>query len=556
MRTTLSPPKLTQKRRSTARVRVSRYVAGIRSGKVPAGRWVRLAADRWAADLERPDLVMDWKQVERVAEFCRGCGLVGDDHDQDYELLDWQLWVVAGLYGWKRKDTGTRRTRFAVIQVGRGAGKTTFLAAVALYDLTTGPGRRVDIIANKRDQATTLLNTAKTMSRRVGGDLEPRQYTVERKDQDCRLQALTSSEKSLDGLNPSLWIGDEAHEWRGRFATKLTTTGAKRKETLGVVISTPGSNPDNWYADEVKTGQAVLEGRLQLDANQYWLWGIDEADELADESVWPKALPGLPVQPTIQGTRDLWASCSVSKIKQDEFARYKLCRPQYGTGAWLNMDYWSADAVELEALRGRPAWLGLDLSKSFDMSALVACVPLMDGRLAIVGKYWWPKESARDREVEYAMPLRRWESEGRICLTPGREVDYQAIRDQVAAWRALFDVRKVAFDKWGSTYLAQCLVHQDAVPLVEYPMTISTLGPACQVFQNYWVSKRMVFQADEIFRRACADVDVWHDNNGNLRPVKSGRKCIDPLMAGLMAVHSYSLEAGRPPSVYEASGIQ
>jgi phage terminase large subunit-like protein len=57
----------------------------------------------------------------------------------------------------------------------------------------------------------------------------------------------------------------------------------------------------------------------------------------------------------------------------------------------------------------------------------------------------------------------------------------------------------------------------------------------------------MVFQADEIFRRACADVDVWHDNNGNLRPVKSGRKCIDPLMAGLMAVHSYSLEAGRPP---------
>ncbi len=539
-----------------AKETVTGYVQSILDGSLPAGAYIRLAAERWARDLERPELEMDWNTVERIAQFVHRCGLVGDDSDQDYRLLPWQLWVVAGLYGWRRKDTGLRRTKFALVQVGRGAGKTTFMAALALFDLTTAAGRRVDIIANKRDQAATLLNTAKTMSNRAGGDLVSRQYTVERLGADCKLSAHTTSSKSLDGLNPSLWIGDEAHEWRGRFATKLTTTAAKRKETLGVVISTPGSNPDNWYADEVKTGQAVLEGRIDIDSNQYWLWGVDDDDELHDEAVWLKANPGLPVQPTLQGIRDLWASCSVSKVKQDEFARYQLCRPQYGVGGWLNMDYWDDATVELEKLRGRPAWLGLDLSKSFDMSALVACVPMEDGRLAIVGKYWWPQDSARDRELEYAMPLRRWESEGRICLTPGREVDYQAIRDQVAAWRAFFDVRKVAFDKWGSTYLAQCLVHQDAVPLVEYPMTISTLGPACQVFQNYWVSKRMVFQADEIFRRACADVEVWSDNNGNIRPVKTGRKIIDPLMSALMAVHSYSLEANRAASVYEASGIE
>jgi phage terminase large subunit-like protein len=211
--------------------------------------------------------------------------------------------------------------------------------------------------------------------------------------------------------------------------------------------------------------------------------------------------------------------------------------------------------VELEALRGRPAWLGLDLSKSFDMSALVAAVPLPDGRVALIGRYWWPSESARDREIEYELPLTRWKDEGRVVMTPGREVDYQAIRDQLAAWRAFFDIRKVAFDKWGSTYLAQVLAHQDQLPLVEYPMTIAMFGPACQLFQNLWVSKRLVAQQDEVLRRACADVDVWQDNNGNMRPVKSGRKIIDPLVSALMAVHSYSLEAGRPPSVYEADGV-
>lgn len=543
------------KQRVTVRKRVLRYVTSIVSGKLPAGRWIGWQAQRFLDDLRRKDIRMDWAEVARVEEFVRGCGLVGDDHDADYELLDWQLWVVAVLYGWKVKAAGVRRTRFAIIQVARGAGKTTFMAALALYEMTTGPGRRVDIIANKRDQAATLLATAKTMAARVGDDLEPRQYTVIRAEADCKLQALTSSEKSLDGLNPSLWIGDEAHEWRGRFASKLTTTAAKRKQSLGVIISTPGNNQDNWYADEVKTGQAVLEGKLSLDGNQYWLWGVDDSDALEDEACWVKANPGLPVQPTLESLRHAWAVHSVSRIKRNEFARYQLCRPQYGMSEWLDMGYWTDASVDLEALRGRPAWLGLDLSKSFDMSALVACVPLTDGRLALIGKYWWPSESARDREIEYRMPLTRWANEGRVVLTPGREVDYAAIREQVDSWRKLFDVRKVAFDRWGSTYLSQVLEREDGVPLVQYPMTISTLGPACQVFQNYWVSSRLCFNADEIFRRACADVDVWSDNNGNLRPVKTGRKVIDPLMAGLMAVHSYSLEAGRPPSVYESSGV-
>lgn len=546
-------------KRLTAKQRVMKYVRSVIAGRLPAGRWIGWQAQRFMDDLERTDIRMDWAEVERVAEFVRGCGLVGDDHDADYELLDWQLWVVAGLYGWKLKGgkgkPSIRRTRFAVIQVARGAGKTTFMAAIALYEMTTGPGRRVDIIANKRDQAATLLATAKTMAARVGDDLEPRQYTVIRAEADCKLQALTSSEKSLDGLNPSLWIGDEAHEWRGRFASKLTTTAAKRKQSLGVIISTPGNNQDNWYADEVKTGQAVLEGKLRLDGNQYWLWGVDDGDALEDEGCWVKANPGLPVQPTVESLRHAWAVHSVSKIKRNEFARYQLCRPQYGSQAWLEMAYWPEDTVELEALRGRPAWLGLDLSKSFDMSALVAAVPLPDGRVALVGRYWWPSESARDREIEYELPLTRWKDEGRVVMTPGREVDYQAIRDQLAAWRAFFDIRKVAFDKWGSTYLAQVLAHQDQLPLVEYPMTIAMFGPACQLFQNLWVSKRLVAQQDEVLRRACADVDVWQDNNGNMRPVKSGRKIIDPLVSALMAVHSYSLEAGRPPSVYEADGV-
>ena len=560
----------------SSKERVSNYVAGIRNGTVPAGRWIAAAAERWERDLARSDLVMDWDAVDQVAGFIRKCGLVGDYHDEDYELLDWQLWVVSGLYGWKYRDTNLRRTRFAIVQVARGGGKTTLMAGIGMWDLVSGTGREVDIVANSEHQAARLFAAAKVMAGRVGGDLlssadgkpkskrgRPRlgkdvkaqREVILRKDADSSLRALPASMASLDGLNPTLWIGDEAHEWKGRFMDKLVTTGAKRRESLGVIITTAGSNPDNWYADQVKVGQGVLRGELSIDSNQYWFWAADEDDDMADPVTWRKANPGLPNQPSELSVRASWEQAKVSPRDRANFARYQLCIPQYGVGAWLDMHYWDDARVDLEALRGRPAWLGLDLSKSFDMSALVAAVPMQDGRLALLGKYWWPLESSRDREIEYGMPIKRWATEGRLVLTPGREVDYESIRQQVAAWREFFDVRKVAFDKWGSTYLSQTLVLQDAVPLQEFPMTVSYLGPACQTFQNFWVSKRLVFNADEIFRRACADVEVWSDNNGNLRPVKTGRKIIDPLMAGLMAVQCYSLEAGRPPSVYETSGV-
>jgi phage terminase large subunit-like protein len=94
----------------------------------------------------------------------------------------------------------------------------------------------------------------------------------------------TRAGTQLDGLNPSLWIADEAAEFKGRFLTKLLTTGSKRKESLGVIISTPGSNPENHYAELIKGSEAILSGEVEDDATMPILYGIDGTDAMEDES--------------------------------------------------------------------------------------------------------------------------------------------------------------------------------------------------------------------------------------------------------------------------------
>ena len=530
---------------------VKAYPQAVVDGKVPAGRWLYAAAQRFLRDLERTDLVFDWDAVAAIERHFARLSLVGEASGQPFALHPWQLWALGQIVGWKMPD-GRRRVRLAMLQVARGNGKTTLMAGLALHDLLAGPGRRVHVIANNEEQAGICLDTARTMAQRLEGeDIKVKFDRLVRADADCEMTALPALERSLDGLNPSLWIADEAAEFKGRFLTKLLTTGAKRRESTGVIITTPGGNTENHYAELVKQAEAILSGEVEDDTVLPMLWGLDHADQLEDEGAWPKANPGMEFgQPDIVSLRRSFNTMKRSPMGRAEFSRYHAARVDENTGGWLDMALWpGGQAVDWDALKGRPAWLGIDLSKSLDMSAVSVAVPLDDGRVALRGHYWWPKAEVHQRELDYRMPIRTWAMEGKITLTPGREIDYESIRQRLLLLREEFDLRAVAYDAWGSKYLAEQL-QADGFPLTTYRMGIATFGPGCNLWQNLWAGKRLVVGDDPILRRACAEAEAKRDVNGNIRPVKSREYCaIDPLVASIIACHVWG---GQRASCYEA----
>jgi len=157
--------------------------------------------------------------------------------------------------------------------------------------------------------------------------------------------------------------------------------------------------------------------------------------------------------------------------------------------------------------------------------------------VVLQGSYWWPSANVAERELDYRMRIRQWAKEHKIHLTPGREIDYEAIRQHLLQVRDTYDLRVVGYDAWGSKYLAEQLV-ADGVPLMTYRMGISTFGPGCALFQNLWAGGKLVIGDDPILRRACAEAHAKADVNGNVRPVKSREFCaIDPLVASIIAIH-------------------
>ena len=533
------------------RDRVEGYVADVEAGRVVAGRWIYAAMRRWRSDMERADLYMQWAEVEAIAAHYRELTLVGDDSGRPFELHPWQAWVIANLWGWRYREDNRRRTKLGILQVARGNGKTTMAAGLALYDLFQGDGRRVHVVANNEEQAAICLDTARTMIRRQERDDTSVLWDrIEIKKRDCLMTGLPALERALDGLNPSFWIADEAAEYKGRFLTKLLTTGSKRRESLGLIITTPGANPENIYGELVANAESILKGEVEDDSVFAALYGIDPADTPDDEAAWPKANPAMVHgQPDRVSLRRSWNTMKRTPIGRAEFVRYHCARTDENTGGWLDMELWpGGETPDLEKLRGRPAWLGLDLSKSLDMTALMLAIPLDDGRVALKGHYWWPLENVRQRELDYRMPVRTWAAERRITLTPGREIDYESVRATLNRLREEFDLRAVGYDSWGSKYLVEAC-EADGIPMTAYRMGIATFGPGCQLFQNLWAGGKLVIGDDPIMRRACAEAVAQQDRNGNIRPVKSRTNCIiDPLVASIIAIHCWG---GKRASCYE-----
>ena len=524
------------------------YNASVLDGRRVAGKWIFAAARRFAADLERHDLVLDWKRVADVAAHCRRLRLIGDYSDASFELAPWQLWVVAQLLGWRWRDDGTNRVRQGLLQVARGNGKTTFAAALCLYDLWGGNGRRVHVVANREEQAAICVDTARTMARPLERpDTKILHNRIVCPLADGELSGLPAHRSSLDGLTPSLWIADEVAEFRDReILTKLETTGGKRSNTLGLMISTPADNPEGVYAEKVRAAEAVLTGEVDDDAFMPIIYGIDAEDQLSDESAWPKANPGLEHgQPKLRGLQTLWKSRKNSAVGRAEFSRYVCARTAEETTNWLDMNVWpGGQTIDWEALRGRQAFVGLDLSKNLDMTALVVAVPLDDGRVALRGHYWWPAENARQRELDYRLPVRTWAAERRLTLTPGSAIDYGAVAATAESIMQEFQVAKIGYDRWGSSDMVERL-NKIGAPLEGYSMGVSTYGPGCQLFQQLWASGAILIGDDPILKTACRTAEASRDRNGNITVSKSKQtKVIDSLVASIIAVHCWGGRAG------------
>ena len=111
------------------------YPIAVLNGTIKAGELVKLTCQRFLSFFQRDDIYFDPERAERPIKFIsklkhwEGSQFVG----KQFELQEWQKFLVYAIYGWIKKSDDTRLVRQAYIQISRKSGKTSLCAALGLY---------------------------------------------------------------------------------------------------------------------------------------------------------------------------------------------------------------------------------------------------------------------------------------------------------------------------------------------------------------------------------------------------------------------------------------
>ena len=549
---------------------VGAYARAVMDGNLLANRLTRLACARHLDDLSTAGARGLRFDLEAARHAIRFFGFLRHSKaewaGQTFTLAPWQAFVVGALFGWKRTD-GLRRFRTAYCAVPRKNGKSTLSAGLGLYLLVADgeQGAEIYSAATCRDQARIVFEQAKRMvtaspalRRRV--EVLINNLHVERSA--SRFMPLSSDASTMDGLNVHGAIIDELHAHRTRHVVDVleTATGARRQPLL-FEITTAGYDRHSICYEHHDYSIKVLEGTVPDDSWLAFIAAADEGDDWTDPQVWQKANPNFGLSVKEDDLKRKAEKAIALPGAQNAFRRMHLNEWTEQAERWIDMAAWDACnlPVDLEDLRGRRCFGGLDLSTTTDVTALawVFSPEDDDGLWHVLSRYFVPEDHLRQRAERDRVPYDLWARQGLIEATPGNVVDYGAIEERIRADSALFQVCEIAYDPWNATHIALRLQDEGAT-MVEFRQGFRSMAAPTRELEKLIVSRKLAHGGNLVTRWMASNVAVAQDPAGNLKPAKDkSTERIDGIVALIMAIGRAML----PPepqltSIYETQDLQ
>ncbi len=487
---------------------------------------------------------------------------------QPFILEDWQDKVVRDVFGTLTSE-GKRQYRTVYIEVPRKNGKTAWAAAMANYVLFIeswyDPEAEIYSAAADRDQASLVFNQAASMIRRNKAlskkcNIIDSQKRIVFYDTSSFYRAIAADAASAHGYSASCIIVDELHTQPNRelVDTLITSQGA-REEPLAIFLTTAGYDQNSICWEYHEYARQIAEGVLKDETFYGVIYAADEGDDWEKPSTWRKANPNLDVSIAEDFLRQEARKAKQVPAYQNTFKRLYLNIWTSQEERWLDLDAWDASAglVVPERLKGRECYAGLDLSSTTDVSALVLVFPGDDGYYDVLPYFWLPADNIRDRINRDKVPYDLWEREGFIELTEGNVIHYGAILEQVRRLSESYDVREIAYDRWGAAKLVQDL-QDDGFEVVPMGQGYASMNAPTQELLKVVLEKKLRHGGHPVLRWMADCVTVKQDPAGNIKPVKPDRrksgKRIDGIVALIMALDR-CIRHEDTRSAYEDRGI-
>ena len=532
---------------------VREYWRKIESGEIVTSRRVKAVYGRLMAEMDSPaadsPYYFDEETGERpiifIERFCKQSqGTLG----APLRLELFQKAFIQTLFGWLLKETGYRRFRETLFLVGRKNGKSTLLAALALYMLVADYEGAAEIysVATKKDQARKTLTEAVNMvkqSPELRAIIKKRRNDIYFPATASTFEALASDSNTLDGLNSHAVIIDELHAIRDRNLYEvMKQSTSSRRQPLVIMITTSGTVRESVFDNLYGLACDIADGKVTEDTFLPVLYELDARAEWTDPQAWIKANPGLG---TIKQYATLAAFVERAK-KNPEDLPGVLCKdfnvPETSASVWLSFEDIKNDAAfTMQDVYNTYAIGGCDLSATTDLTCATLLIRRSreDDTVYVLQHYFIPQKriDQLDEHNTQEAPYKIWAERELLTICDGARVDYSAVTEWFCQMRDEFkiDAFAVGYDRALAGYWVDEMKSNgfDMRAVAQGPFTWSQpmreMGAA-------FADKKVNYNRNPVLVWCLSNTAVKKSGVNNIQPVKvSDRRRIDGAVSLLNA---------------------
>lgn len=493
------------------------------------------------------------------------CLTKGEWAGDPFILLPWQRKrIIEPLFGWKRPD-GTRKYRTVYVEIPRKNAKSELAAGVALYMLTADgePGGEVYGAAVDRPQARIIFERCVEMRRRSPAlrkiTTAFRQSLTYGRTQSV-YRTLSADAFNKDGLNASAVIFDEFHAQKSReLYDVLDTSQGSRRQPLMFIITTAGFDKNSICWELHDYAVKVFLGLIKDDSFLPVIYPEPSKDDGKKEIDWTSPKEWKRANPNygVSIKSDYLARMCVKAQRlsgfENAFRRLHLNQWTEQDARWMRMKTWddSAGEVDGEDLRGKSCYAGLDLATSYDIASLVLTFQVGED-YKLLPFFWIPEANMRERVKKDRVPYDIWVRDGLITATEGDVIDYNVIFKDIKALREIYNIREIAYDRWGAAKLSTDL-EDEGFTVVPFGQGFGSMSAPTKELMALTLQGRLHHGANPVLRWMANNVVVKEDPAGNMKPNKAKSTArIDGIVAGIMGLdRCIRHEGGTGKSIYD-----
>lgn len=541
------------------------YAEQVRDGVVLVCEYVQLAVRRYTADLDNAldkGWYFDKKAAMRAINFIEKLKHTkGEWAGQRFRLEPWQQFVLWNIFGWKNAD-GTRRFRYAYIEIARKNGKTALSAGVGLYMLFADGESRPEVYsaATVKDQAKICFSDAVAIVKATDlkNYLTPYRNSIVYESKGGTFKPLSSDYGTHDGLNPSCGIIDEfhAHKDSGMFDVIKSAFGARR-QPLMFIITTAGFNKSGACYAYRENVIKVLRGVNEDDSLFGIIYTLDSKEEWDNPKMWIKSNPNLGVSLSADYLAD---QVKDAKNRPEAVRNVMTKNVNLWVDAertWILDDAWQkcAGTTAPADLKGCACWGGLDLSNVSDITAYVLLFHEND-RFQLLPHFWIPEEKMLEKIRKENINYDRWVADGYVTVTPGNVIDYDFVKADILRIVADYDLRTSAYDRWNSSQTIIDL-QNEGMACNPFGQGYGSMSAPTKEFEKLVLTEKIEHFGNPVLRWMLSSTVVKSDPAGNIKPDKEkSTQKIDGIVAAIMALGEWmTAQADDESNPYENRGL-